>query len=93
MPPLLGKPVYMMWFSKCFASSFCCRNKLLDAPTCTEKRDDADVIPVVVGDEMSEQKSKIYKQVISKRKERQTFYHLPNWGKKPWGDAGDAIGI
>ena len=68
------------------------KKKLIDVSTGIEKRDDADVIPVVIGDETSEQKSNIYKQVNSKRKERQTFYHLPNW-EKPWGNASDATGI
>ena len=47
----------------------------------------------IQGDERSELKSKIYQTVISKRKEMQKFYPLRNWDKKPWADAGEALGI
>jgi hypothetical protein len=55
--------------------------------------DGAQVIPVVEGDETSEIKAKIYQQVMSKRKEKQKFYDLNSWEKKPWADGGDAAGI
>ena len=53
------------------------KKKLTEAPLDAERPSDgAQVIPVVEGDETSEIKAKIYQQVMSKRKERQTFYSL-----------------
>ena len=70
------------------------KKKLTDAPLDAERPSDgAQVIPVIEGDETSEIKAKIYQQVMSKRKERQKFYYLNNWEKKPWADGGDATGI
>ena len=43
------------------------------------------VICHVIDDEMSEQQHHSYKQVISKRKERQQFYNLPNLGNNSMG--------
>ena len=70
------------------------KKKLTEAPLDAERPSDgAQVIPVVEGDVTSEIKAKIYQQVLSKRKEKQKFYYLNSWEKKPWADGGDATGI
>ena len=65
-----------------------------EAPVGAEVVDsDEEPFAPIQGDEQSELKSKIYQTVISKRKEMQKFYPLRNWDKKPWADAGEALGI
>ena len=78
----------------CMQPSQILKKKFTEAPLDAERPSDgAQVIPVVEGDETSEIKAKIYQQVMSKRKERQKFYYLNSWEKKPWADGGDATGI
>ena len=48
---------------------------------------------MIPGDDLSETKRKIYQLVIGKRKEKQKFYHLKHWDKKPWAEGAEATGI
>ncbi len=68
------------------------RNSLREAPIqVTEQEDPSSAF--VTEDIDSEFTSKLYKQVVSMRKNRCVFYNFENWQREPWKRGGQATAI